>query len=605
MPKKIEEIPEVSKDTRLLDIIYSLKKVRENYEPMFYLSRKAYEGKHFVAWNRSLQTLTELPGNRSMMNQLPEVAKQTDAFENFLLSTDFTFTLIPTKLSDDASLEDSMNLSLLAQDYYNKLKDSTILSDYIHFALLDNVSFIEVSPNDANTDVECRMFDGFDILFDPRIRDWGKQTLVVKVIRKTKTQLENSKLYNISKGVSSVSGTPFFSWKDVYESEKYASFATLNQDEYLLFECYIKTAKGLRVVTIDGAANVLRNDLYESVKGIPIIPLRIYSGEWYQPSYAYRLIPLNRSIDIISNRMEDLILRLAKGGWLVQNEENLNSRMNEENGQVIKYESVKPTQIEMPSVPNFIFEWFQNTINLSERYGLSSVMSGNMPMNSSNLRANSMLESITGQTMRNNTAVISNMRASIKSILEYTFAFLYEMWDTPQDVLFTDFSQSSPRFISEKFGDFSDTSVVKIPSSFKRFEVTIDDAFGYTLGERKKSAIELNKLGVISGETLKKIFKLGSSAYLVEAEDKPMYQTKEFQLLMKAFPTMSVEQKQSVINTLNALGGQVGNQELPDSVKSLLNTPGKTTPGAQGAQPSAPATVPAPQEVSTAGQEGM
>lgn len=596
MPKKIENIPEISKNQSLLDMIYSLKKIRENYEPMFYLSRKAYEGKHFVAWNKNLQSITEIPTSRTIINQLPEVSKQADSFENFLLSTNYTFTLIPTRLSDDKSVKDSMNLSLLAQDYHKKIIDTTVMSDYIHWALHDNVSFLEISPNDEGTDVEYRVFDGFDILFNPRIRDWEKQPLVVKVIKKTKTQLQNSKIYKYPGDISSVSGSPFFSWKDIYEQERYTSFAQLNSDEYLLFECYIPSNEtGLRIVTVDGAANVLRDKTYSSVKGIPIVPLRIYSGEWYQPSYIYRLIPMNRSLDIISSRMEDLILRLAKGGWLVHAEENLNSRLNEEMGQIVKYNATKPEPIQMPTVPSFMFDWFTNLINLSERYGLSSVMSGNMPMNSSNLRANSMLESITGQTISNNSSVINNLRASIKKILEYTFSYLYEMWDTPQDVLYSDFSQDSPRFISEKFGQFSGDEITKIPSKFKRFEVAIDDGMGYTLPERKKMAIELNKMGVISGETLKKMFKLGSSAYLVENEEKPMYQSKEFQALLQQFPSMTPEQKQSMINTLNMLGQQQGGATIPAQPQ------GATMPmSPEAGMPAAPAP-----EVPNAGPEMM
>src|SRR3990167_1163422 len=229
---------EIKTNKDLLTQIYRFKKMRENYEPLFYLARKAYEGKHFVAWDREQRTLTETSLKPVTFNQLPEVAKQADSYENFLLSTDFIFTVVPQRLSDDQALKDSMGLSLLAKNYYDKLKDSTIFGDYINSALKDNVSFIEVAQNAARDDVEYRQFDGFDILFNPLVKDWDKQTLVVKVVRKTKTQLTNSKLYKlpILGQVSSVS-TEFISWKDIYEAEKYSSFANLQKDEFLLFEC--------------------------------------------------------------------------------------------------------------------------------------------------------------------------------------------------------------------------------------------------------------------------------------------------------------------------------------------------------------------------------
>lgn len=550
----------ISTNKQLLDMVYSLKRIRETSEPVFYMSRKAYEGKHFVVWNRDAKQLTELPVKKNIFNPVPELSKQVDSFENFLLSTNFTFTVVPEKLSDDKGVEDSMALSLLAQDKHKQLRDSTIFSDYVHFALLDNVSFLEITPNDKKTDVEYKVFDGFDVLFNPRIKDWDKQPLVVKVVRTTEERVRKSKLYkNLPNNISTVATTNFFSWKDIYEAEKYTSFTPLSKGELLLFECYIPTDNGLRIITIDGHARELRNDLYTKVKGIPLVPLRIYSGEWYQPSFAYRLIPMNRGIDLIFNRIEDLILRLAKGGWLVQEEETLKGGMNEEMGQIVKYSATKPEPIAIPTMPSFVMEWFSNIIGLSERYGLSSILSGNLPAKASGIRSGDMIDKITGQALSDNAAVINNLRASLKKTLEYTFAFLYELWDTPQDVLYGEFGQKFPSFVSEKYAQFmQDQNVVAIPSDFKRFDVDIDDGLGYTLEARKRTAVELNKLGVIGAETLKKIFKLGSSSYLVEAEKKPMYETEEFQMLLKNFPSMDAEQKQAVINTLQTIGQQVG-----------------------------------------------
>ena len=74
----------LGKDKELLDRIYAFKRMRENYEPLSYLSRRAYEGKHFMYWDKSDKRLAEYPNKKAVFNQLPEVAKQTDAFENFL-----------------------------------------------------------------------------------------------------------------------------------------------------------------------------------------------------------------------------------------------------------------------------------------------------------------------------------------------------------------------------------------------------------------------------------------------------------------------------------------------------------------------------------------
>jgi hypothetical protein len=542
-------------DQSLLDRIYDLRKMREPFEPDMYMARKAYDGEHFMVWSKELQKLAPIHKNSKTFNQLPEMSKQIDSFQNFLLSTNFTFTVAPTLLSDDNALNDSVYLSVLAQESYKKLKESTIFQDFIHYALLDNTSYIEVTPDDKKKDVKYKVWDGFDILYDLRVRDWNEQKFIVKVVRKNKKDLKKSKLYSVG-GNNLASGTMFFSYKDIYEKEKYLSFTGLEKDEVLLFECYIMEEDGLRIKTIDGSATVIRNDKYESVSKMPIIPLRIFAGAWLQKSFANRLIPLNRNIDIVNDRISSMILRLAKGGWLMQDEEKVDAQMNEEIGQIVRYESTKPEAIDMPQVPAFLPNWFNGLLGLAERYGISSIISGGMPVKASGIRATGMLDKMTSQATKDNTSVIDNLQSAIKNILELTFMFYYEMWKTPVDAIYTDIGQKVPRFISAKYKSEDDKDLVGVPNKFKKFSVEIDDALGYTVENRKNMAVELNKMGLISGEVLKKVFKLGSSAYLLEPEGKPMYESKEFQTLLDNFATLDATQKQSVINTMQIISEQ-------------------------------------------------
>lgn len=584
------------KDTVLLDRLYALKRMREAYEPMFYLSRKAYEGKHFVYWNKQEQRLAEIPVKKSVFNQLPETAKQVDSFENFFLSNEFTFTVVPKLLSDEEATNDAMMLSLLAADYFKRLKENPIFADYIHNALLDNVSFLEVTPNDQKNDVAIRNFDGFDILFNPLIKDWGAQRLVAKVVKRRISDLQSSSLYKLPTKYNGAGGANFLSWKDIYEAEKYGSFAQLGPDEVIIFECFLlDPVEGLTIRTIDGSGEVLRNDRYPNVKRVPIVPFRIYSGEWYQPSFAYRLIPLNRSMDLMISRMEDLMLRLAKGGWIVQGEESLNGGLDEEIGQIIRYDTNKPDQIEMPQIPNFLMQLFTTMLGMSERYGFSSLFSGNIPNGASGLRTTGMLEQITGLTRGNNSAPINNLKSAVRQVLELTFSFLYEMWDTPRDVLETDItSTASPKFVSAKFKGIYSGDAIGIPTEFKRFDVEEDDGLGFTLTQKKETALALFKIldpatqkPIISVETVRKIFKLGSSAYIMQADEKPMSESPEFKKLIEIAPTLPPDQKQAVVTVLQILAQISGQPTTPTNGTTVPAGTPVTTPSAEGGVPNA------------------
>ena len=541
----------------LLSYINEYRKLREPHEPIGFLSRKSYEGQHFVYWSRELRRIISKEPAKNLYG-LPECATQVDKFENFILSTNFSFTLVPKLLSDEAALKASMYLGILARDDYKKLKKTNKLSNLVKFALFDNISFAEVAVNEKGNDVDVKVWDMYEILFDPRVRDWENQKLVVKVIKKKKEDLIKSKLYNLPQKIASGDYT---TWKDLFESEKYNfNITALKKDEIILFECFYLDDGNLRITTIDGGGNVYRDDRYDTLDHIPIYPFTIYSGSWYQPSFAYRLLPLNRMIDLIAKRINDMILRLAKGGWLVQEEEDIDASLNEEVGQIIRYSATKPDQIEMPNIPPFIATWFSNLFALTERFGITPIIAGQLPMKSSNVRSQDMIESLVSQAYQNYSNTIDSFRNILTNILRDIFNFRYFLWKTPKELTITSLGQElkKVKFISQKYEDnVSKTDkdeIVFIPDSYDRFDVEIDNALGYTLDAQKQNAIQLAQLGLIDKKVVKNIFKLGSTAYLLEADEKIAIETPDFQALIKNFDSLSKEEQQALTTTLRLLG---------------------------------------------------
>jgi len=565
-------------EKELLDAIYYLKKMRENYEPIFYLSRKAYDGKYFVVWDRVSRQIIDKPITNKLygIQELPEIAKQADDVENFLTSTSYIFTVIPKLLSSADDVKQSVYLSLLAKEIYDRFKLTQQISAMIKNALFDNTSFVEIAVNDDNDFVQLRTYDAFDVLFDYKKQNWDDVKFVVKVVKKKIKDIQRSSLYKLPEDISSGDPT-FFGWKDIYYQEKYTSFVPLERDEVILFETYSTEEGFLRIKTIDGKGNVLRDDVYKNIKRIPIVPFRFYSGDWFQKSFVYRLLPVARTLSLIASRMDDLILKLAKGGWLVQENEDINGELNEQVGQIIRYSATKPEQIEIANVPTWITNWFGVLLNIGERYGRPNILAGLLPQKSSGLRAGKILEGLTSNILQANNSVLDSLRSTIKEILEVSFLYLYEIWKLPQPNIVGALSREhgTIAFVSEKFapegGDY-----IKIPSSFSRFSVEIDNALGYTIEAKKQNALALYKLGIIKAETLKRIFNLGSTAYLLEAEEKPMYETEDFQKLISIAPTLPPDKRQAVVEVLNLLSQiSQGKQQMPQATQPVGGGLGK------------------------------
>jgi hypothetical protein len=255
-----------------------------------------------------------------------------------------------------------------------------------------------------------------------------------------------------------------------------------------------------------------------------------------------------------------MILRLAKGGWLVQEEEDIDASLNEEVGQIIRYSATKPDQIEMPNIPPFIATWFSNLFALTERFGITPIIAGQLPMKSSNVRSQDMIESLVSQAYQNYSNTIDSFRNILTNILRDIFNFRYFLWKTPKELTITSLGQElkKVKFISQKYEDnVSKTDkdeIVFIPDSYDRFDVEIDNALGYTLDAQKQNAIQLAQLGLIDKKVVKNIFKLGSTAYLLEADEKMAIETPDFQALIKNFDNLSPEEQQSLTTVLRSLG---------------------------------------------------
>ncbi|MGB9832843.1 MAG: hypothetical protein ACPLPP_05005, partial [Caldisericum exile] len=202
-------------DKNLLDTIYNLKKIRENYEPIFYLARKAYDGKYFVVWDKYQKQIIDKPVVSKLygLQELPEIAKQADDVENFLSSTSYIFTVVPKLLSSADDVKQTIYLSLLAKELYDRFKLTQQISSMIKNALYDNTSFVEVAVTDDESFVKLRTYDAFDILFDYKKQNWDDVKFVVKVIKKKIRDVKGSSLYTLPKDISTGDPT-FFGWKD-------------------------------------------------------------------------------------------------------------------------------------------------------------------------------------------------------------------------------------------------------------------------------------------------------------------------------------------------------------------------------------------------------
>jgi hypothetical protein len=526
-----------------LDVINHLKNDRLRFEPDWYRSYYAYENNTFVGYERVTQTITKMPYRKRFFINLPETKKQADAFENLLLMFLPLFVVYPTNISDQKQRDFARNISKLLRQQYLDWDSENVIHEFVHLAIKYPVSFFEIGIENQMNDetgklekaLKPTIADAFDYLFDPRI-PFEDNPIIVKIIRKS---LKTIKEFKEFKAPVVNSTNIAVDLKELIHDNKYGFRTSIG--DYQTVICYQvmeKTADGIDMQIIDISGNVLKKKRYKGARFYPVVPLSLSSGDIYSPSYVQNMIPINRSISLIANRIEDFILKFVKGAYLIR--EGSDVIFSDENGIKVFFDGEEPRVLDIPQLPPAIFNWFHELFNLAERYGVNSVAMGGTPKGSQ-MRAGKMMDSAVKNQQLQQKTPLDNLKQAFKQIAERTIFYLSEITHEPTTFSFrssgqNDFEQAT--FIGQKYQSLA-PDATPIPFSVKALDVEIEDVAAATMDAKKKDLLELAKEFANLPGPFKRIlldmYKVGPTADIMEevTKDMTLLDAPEFQAMIE------------------------------------------------------------------------
>ena len=572
----------------LLDLVENYRRYRIDFEPRWYTAIHAYENEHFMAWSRTQGQLVKIPFRKRLFHQLPEVSRQADALENLLLATTPVYVAYPNDFSSDKDITAARYISLLLKEYYNDWHSDNLFHEYVHDGIVMPYSFLEIkvdeiwdeAKKDYIKDVRPVILDAFDILFDPRY-NFDDNNIIIKILKKPLRDFLNNPIYKHPKTM--MVGSEEVDFKEMLIRDKYGnSLETGENAPVTAYECLIKEKKGLRIQTIDTKGFEMRNDFYEGIDFFPIVPFRTYSGNMMQPSYVERILPINRAEDIISNRIEDFIYKMVRGAYLKREGSELN--FDDETGSIVSYEGDEPTVMPIPTIPDFVFNWFQNLQTMTERYTVSSMATG-QPGKGSQVRAAKIYEQVQRATVAQQKTPIDNFFYSLQRAAEITLYYLSTILTEPRDYTIQQVGGKfqTISFIGEDNADLYPEAIV-IPKKMKRLHVEIEDSMGYTIEGKRNSAMEIAKVIADVPEPFQEIildlYKVGNTADIMSllAKSKTLLNNPEFMNLIAQKDKLPPE----VRNGLAAVLQYLSKQSPVPSPSELSPATGNTSKKAGG-----------------------
>lgn len=154
-------------------------------------------------------------------------------------------------------------------------------------------------------------------------------------------------------------------------------------------------------------------DEYIDYDAYPFAELRMESGYLYQVPVIERFIPLNKSQDIVTTRIEKWINTMVTGIYRVRKGENMIIN-NLPGGQKVEYEGTPPDQMQITSVGSTPFQFMELTDKYIEEQGISSTNISQLPNNV----ADNTIENIQQQEYTNMKFANSRLKSCIKRVGE-------------------------------------------------------------------------------------------------------------------------------------------------------------------------------------------
>ena len=531
--------PNITLKNRIDELVIN----RNRFEPDWYRCYYAYENNPFVTWSRSAQTILRLPYKKRFFVNLPEVKKQCDSFENLLLQFMPMGVVYPTGegLADEKARDEASDQSQFLKQLYIDWDSKNLIHKYVHNAIKYPISFWEFNvvnrydPETGKTKkiIKPSIGDAFDWLFDPTL-EWEDNPLVARILRQSSTLLDLYKDFKMPDD----SGTAGIDMKEMIFSEKYGNrkYGTEDNGIVMGFQAFEKTVDGIKETILDNSGNILRSNDYKGITFYPAVPLSFSSDDAYSPSFCQNLIPINRSISLVANRIEEFVMKFSKGQFMVK--ENSDVSFSDENAVFVKYEGEQPTPLPMPQLPPATIEWLNMLFTISERYGINQAAMGLSQRGSQNRSAKQAEQNIKTQQAQQKTA-LDNLAQSFKRIFEITVFYYSEYLDEPTPITLREDGEQfdTKKFIGEKYSA-KDKNAIVIPKSLKGLEIEIQDVSLDGLDAKRakflEMATEYTKIPQTFQKTLLDLYKVGNTADIMKdlEKDQTLLDNPEFQNLI-------------------------------------------------------------------------
>lgn len=621
---------------------------RRNHERRWYDNNFFDDGYHFRVISRKTGKVVDHVDRQTgfVERAIPRASRQIRGVSNLLFAAEPYPVVYPERIT----MSDYMNaMGQFDQQKYDqerqKMKDVarrqgiwlmnewqdeqelfTKMIDMILLAAKNSVSYLQVYSDTKKQKIITEVFDAFDIICVGDKRELEDVPFITKVKSMALEEIRTSPLFDEEKTAKLTPDNKYATSeiKDAYMRSRFGSKTSQDAKESTLIvkETFIKEylsdknweqasklskdtgamegkSKGDLIMRHPySASGVTLADEYIDYDSYPFAEFRFEPGPLYQVPYIERFIPQNKSVDVITTRLEKWVNNMTVGVYMKRKGENF-QLSNMPGGQVIEYEQKPPEQMNLASPGNAPFQVIEMLDKYIEEQGASTAALNQIP---SGVKSGVAIESVKSTEYANLKIPTLMLKKTMKKIAQLMieradkdFLEPVEVSDTQDgDTQYFDVIGQRGAKLQEKLGNKlpSDTVTIKKDSKLR---IEVEPGLGLTMEGKKQSAqqlidyyLKLYQEGFVGPEAMSMILKrftetmgYGSTEELMEAIENGITQGQ--------LSDQQVKQVQiAVLKTLKDAGmvGPEMDQKLVDSTKvgamTALKDAGMIKPPDQG-----------------------
>lgn len=563
------------------EMMASARDTRSKFERKWYDNNFFDDGYHFRYLSRAQNKIVDVSSKIDSWNPIraiPKASRQIRGVANLLTANDFIPIVYPEKVNREAFVktivdptsgqpikqlspefemaqQESKRVAKMSGHWLmEEFKNQDIaekLAQMILLAAKHNVSFMQIWPDANEEKIKTQVYDAFDIYLLGDLDNLHEQPFVGKGVKRMIAEIKANELFDEGQRMLINPDNRYASSeiKEAYMNARYGRSgasdrnATIILKEFFIRE-YLDEYNSERIRKQKNAGNILGSrkagdpvirhvwvagniwlrDVYEDLPTYPFVEYRMEPGPIYSTPLIERFIPANKSLDIISSRIERYTNSFPLGIMLKRQGEQINVS-NIAGGQQVEYKTIPPSFEQQAPLPNHVFNYLSVLTNFIEEQGVTTTTLGKLP---SGVKSGKAIESLKESEYSNLVIAQRRLRQTVQEIA-YRFMDLADrFFVTPQTYSFLEKGEPTYFDIVGKtaidkrkeinVNDLPD-GVVPISKEYK-VEIEVQSGLAYTKEGQKIAAKELGdymvqllQIGVVTPEVFKVFIETFLEAY--------------------------------------------------------------------------------------------